>query len=87
MEFAQPRQPRRTHVNLNQVIENSLRLVSVDKQFKQLKVAHKPHSSLPSIDVDQDQMQQVSESVSECARRDAGWRRTGRDNKIRLEVE
>src|SRR5882724_8570273 len=59
MEFAQPRQPRRTHVNLNKIIENTLRLVSVDKQFKQLKVITELDSSLPLIDVDQDQMQQV----------------------------
>jgi signal transduction histidine kinase len=59
MEFAQPRQPCRTHVNLNKVIENSLRLVSVDKQFKQLKVTTELDPSIPLTDVDQDQMQQV----------------------------
>ncbi|HLG16851.1 MAG TPA: ATP-binding protein [Blastocatellia bacterium] len=58
-EFARPKEPVRSLVGLNQIIEHSLRLISVDKQFKQLALRTNLDPRVPDLQLDRDQMQQV----------------------------
>src|SRR5437868_1152315 len=59
MEFARPKEPCRSPVSLNHIIDYSLRLLMVDKQFKRLNLEKHLDEHLPILDLDRDQMQQV----------------------------
>ncbi len=59
MEFARSKEPSLRPVNLNSVIDHSLRLLAVDKKFKQLELITRLDDGLPVLDLDRDQMQQV----------------------------
>lgn len=58
-EFARPREPRRTPTVINDVVESCLRLVTVDRRFKRLRVETMLARALPPLAVDPDQMRQV----------------------------
>jgi len=59
MDFARASSPSRQLIDLNSVVESSLRLVSFDKTFKKLEVKKEFDPSLPKIFADPNQMQQV----------------------------
>ena len=59
MDFARTRAPEREPIDINRVIEQSLRLASFDKNFQRLRLKTKTDASTPIINADQDQLQQV----------------------------
>jgi two-component system NtrC family sensor kinase len=58
-DFARARPAARTSVELNAVIESSVRLASFDKSFQKLDIRRGLSESLPSVTADADQLQQV----------------------------
>lgn len=58
-EFARTRPAGRTEVDINSVIESSLRLASFDETFHKLLVNRRLEPALPSAPADADQLQQV----------------------------
>jgi signal transduction histidine kinase len=58
-EFARPSEPRRVPTDLNRIVEACLRLLAVDKRFRQLEVVTSLASDLPLVALDGDQIQQV----------------------------
>ncbi len=58
-EFARVRPAARTNVSINALIESSLRLASFDARFQKLSVVAEFDETLPRIEVDADQIQQV----------------------------
>jgi len=59
MDFARARPAARSRVDINEVVETSLRLAGFDKQFQQLHVDKKLEPEIPKVDADADQLQQV----------------------------
>jgi signal transduction histidine kinase len=59
MDFARTRQPERTPLDINQIVEASLRLASFDKAFQRLKLSTATDPDAPPINADRDQLQQV----------------------------
>ncbi len=59
MDFARARPAARAHVDLNEIVETSLRLASFDKSFQKLNIEKNLDQELPQIFADSDQMQQV----------------------------
>jgi signal transduction histidine kinase len=59
MEFARSRPPQRTPLDINQVIESSLRLASFDKAFQRLRVTKSLGADVPLLLADANQLQQV----------------------------
>ncbi len=59
MEFARVRPPCRTSLDLNRVIEASIRLASFDKAFQRLRLATVFDQDAPLVLADADQLQQV----------------------------
>lgn len=59
MDFARTRQPEREPIEINRVIEASLRLASFDKNFQRLQLKIKTDPNAPIIQADQNQLQQV----------------------------
>ena len=59
MDFARTRQPERVPLDINQILEASLRLASFDKSFQSLRLMTKLDASAPVIHADRDQLQQV----------------------------
>ncbi len=59
MEFARVRPAAKSDVNINDLIEKSLRLASFDKSFQKLQIIKDFGKNLPSIHADGDQLQQV----------------------------
>jgi signal transduction histidine kinase len=59
MEFARSRPPQRVPLDLNRVVEASLRLASFDKAFQSLHVTKALDESAPLIPADANQLQQV----------------------------
>lgn len=59
MDFARTRQPERVPIDINRIVEASLRLASFDKNFQRLRLRTKTDSNLPIIKADQGQLQQV----------------------------
>ncbi|HUQ30969.1 MAG TPA: ATP-binding protein [Pyrinomonadaceae bacterium] len=59
MDFARTRQPERTPLDINHVIEASLRLASFDKAFQRLKLSTATDPDAPPVNADRDQLQQV----------------------------
>lgn len=59
MEFARIRPATKSAVDVNQVIEKSLRLASFDKSFQRLKIERSLASDLPLVIADADQLTQV----------------------------
>lgn len=59
MDFARVRPTAKTNIEINNVLETSLRLASFDKSFQNLKVIKNYASDLPQIYADADQLQQV----------------------------
>jgi two-component system, NtrC family, sensor kinase len=58
-EFARPSEPRRVPTDLNRIVEACLRLLAVDKRFRQLEVEMRLTPDLPLVALDGDQIQQV----------------------------
>jgi len=58
MDFARPKMPELRPTDLNQVLTKSLELASYDKRFKRLTIRTE-FSSLPTLQLDPDRMQQV----------------------------
>ncbi len=59
MDFARVRPAAKNPVDVNEIIETSLRLACFDNSFKKLRVEKFPAENLPAILADNDQMQQV----------------------------
>ncbi|MDQ3713370.1 MAG: ATP-binding protein [Acidobacteriota bacterium] len=59
MDFARVRPAAKSLVNVNNVIETSLRLVSFDKSFQRLRLKKEYAENLPTVFADHDQLQQV----------------------------
>ncbi len=59
MDFARVRPAAKSAVNLNKVIEKSLRLASFDKSFQNLKLEKTLAENLPKVFADSDQLEQV----------------------------
>lgn len=59
MDFARIRPAAETAVDINQVIETSLRLASFDKSFQRLRLKKNLAEDLPTVRADHDQLQQV----------------------------
>ena len=59
MDFARVRPAAQSAVNINSVIETSLRLASFDKSFQNLRLKKLLATNLPEIFADTDQLQQV----------------------------
>ncbi len=59
MDFARVRPAAKSSVNINEIIEKSLRLASFDKSFQKLKLSENFDKDLPEISADSDQLQQV----------------------------
>jgi signal transduction histidine kinase len=59
MEFARSRPPQRAPLDINRVIEASLRLASFDKAFKLVRVTKRLDEDAPLIHADANQLQQV----------------------------
>ncbi|MBS1793781.1 MAG: HAMP domain-containing protein [Acidobacteria bacterium] len=59
MEFARVRPAAKSEVDVNALIEKSLRLASFDKSFQKLAIEKELAADLPSLFVDGDQLQQV----------------------------
>ena len=59
MDFARTRAPEREPLDINHVVEASLRLASFDKNFQQLRLKSKMDAGIPIINADQGQLQQV----------------------------
>jgi len=58
-DFARPRPAARTSVDINFVIESSLRLASFDETFKSIEIERHLSPRLPAVNADADQLQQV----------------------------
>ncbi|HEX8289240.1 MAG TPA: ATP-binding protein [Pyrinomonadaceae bacterium] len=59
MDFARARPAAKSSVDINKVIETTLRLASFDKAFQKLKLTKRLEKNLPQIYADGDQIQQV----------------------------
>ncbi|HXG82604.1 MAG TPA: ATP-binding protein [Pyrinomonadaceae bacterium] len=59
MDFARVRPAAKNPVNINNIIETSIRLASFDNSFKKLVVEKNSTGNLPEIFADADQLQQV----------------------------
>ncbi|RMF99388.1 MAG: HAMP domain-containing protein, partial [Acidobacteria bacterium] len=59
MEFARVRPPSKTPLNINAVLEATLRLVSFDKGFQRLQLIKELSKELPKVYGDANQLQQV----------------------------
>jgi signal transduction histidine kinase len=59
MDFARTRPPLRTSLDINQIIEASIRLASFDKNFQKLQLTTALDQQAPHIFADADQLQQV----------------------------
>lgn len=59
MDFARARPAAKSLVDINEVLETSLRLVSIDKSFQRLNLQKDLDTNLPEIYADADQLQQV----------------------------
>lgn len=59
MDFARARPAAKNLVDINEVLETSLRLVSIDKSFQRLNLQKNLEPDLPAILADSDQLQQV----------------------------
>jgi signal transduction histidine kinase len=59
MDFARQRTPARAPLDINHVIESSIRLASFDKDFQRLSLTTDFDSHVPHISADADQLQQV----------------------------
>jgi signal transduction histidine kinase len=59
MEFARTRQPARAPLDINKTIEQSIRLASFDKAFQKLNLETEFDSTVPHINADANQLQQV----------------------------
>jgi signal transduction histidine kinase len=59
LDFARPRPAARKAVDVNEILEASLRLASFDKEFQRLKLKKNFQSFLPKISADADRLQQV----------------------------
>jgi signal transduction histidine kinase len=59
MDFARVRPAAKIPVDINEIIETSLRLASFDKSFQKLNLQTRLASELPPVEADPDQMQQV----------------------------
>jgi signal transduction histidine kinase len=59
MEFARIRPAAKSYININELLEKSIRLASFDKSFQSLQIIKDFCQDLPEINVDGDQLQQV----------------------------
>ena len=59
MDFARIRPAAKSAVNINEIIETSLRLASFDKAFQKLRLKKHLNEDLPKVYADGDQMEQV----------------------------
>jgi signal transduction histidine kinase len=59
MDFARTRAPERAPLDVNQIVEASLRLASFDKGFQRLRLTTTVDAGAPVINADRDQLQQV----------------------------
>jgi signal transduction histidine kinase len=59
MEFARTRPPERAPLDINQIVEASIRLASFDKAFQRLQLSVKEDAATPQVFADADQLQQV----------------------------
>jgi signal transduction histidine kinase len=59
MEFARTRPPERAPLDINQIVEASIRLASFDKAFQRLQLSVKEDADAPQVFADADQLQQV----------------------------
>lgn len=59
MDFARVRPAAKSSVNINKIIETSLRLAGFDKLFQKLKLKKDFETNLPNVFADADQLQQV----------------------------
>jgi two-component system NtrC family sensor kinase len=59
LDFAHPQTAARSELNINQVLETSLRLASFDKSFQRLSLSKQFDQHIPQITADKDQLQQV----------------------------
>jgi signal transduction histidine kinase len=59
MDFARQRTPARASLDINRVIESSIRLASFDKDFQRLQLATDFDTQVPQVSADADQLQQV----------------------------
>ncbi|HYE66187.1 MAG TPA: ATP-binding protein [Pyrinomonadaceae bacterium] len=59
MEFARVRPPERAPLDINRIIEASIRLASFDKAFQRLRLIKTVDAKVPQVLADADQLQQV----------------------------
>jgi signal transduction histidine kinase len=59
MDFARTRAPERAPLDLNSIVEASIRLASFDKGFQRLSLTTRTDPDAPLINADRDQLQQV----------------------------
>ncbi len=59
MDFARTRAPERAPLDINQIVEASLRLASFDKNFQRLRLTTTTDADAPLINADRNQLQQV----------------------------
>jgi signal transduction histidine kinase len=59
MDFARVRPAAKSEVDINEIIESSLRLASFDKSFQKLTIEQSLDKSIPRVFIDSDQFQQV----------------------------
>ncbi len=59
LEFARPKEPEMTQINLNEVLDRSLAIVEGQALFQNIKINKKYASALPKIVADGSQLQQV----------------------------
>lgn len=92
MNFARVRPAAKTVVDINDVIEKSLRLASFDNSFQKLDLTTDLQPDLPGVEADGDQLQQVFLNLFLNARDampdggDLVTRTTGSGNEINIEI-
>jgi signal transduction histidine kinase len=59
MDFARVRPAAKSAVDLNELLETSIRLASFDREFQRLKIVKNYGENLPKVFADADQLQQV----------------------------
>lgn len=59
MDFARVRPAAKSRIDVNELVDTSIRLASFDREFQRLKVTKNYSDSLPNVFADADQLQQV----------------------------
>jgi signal transduction histidine kinase len=59
MDLARPKEEQRRFCKVNEIVENTLRLLRYDKRFRKVSLSSELSAALPQIELDVDRIQQV----------------------------